>query len=170
MGQSDTFWGGLLLAPSISISSSVLWFQCLSVFSLRINFFWRFYLSIYRLSFPKLLLSIYSFRSRPFILEVCLLFLIPSVVCSRLSGGLKAEYVCGLVDWKLPCLVIWLGLLSGGTLISLLLGPLRVLRKGSSTFSGWWRRAWLPVVWELGGEEGWKSEHPHVPITPSWCF
>lgn len=91
-------------------------------------------------------------------LEVCLLFLIPSVVCLHLSGGLKGEDVFGLVVWKLHCLVIWLGLLFRETLMSLPLGPLRVLRKDSSTlFPGWWWRAWLPVIWELGGEESWKS-------------
>lgn len=62
-----------------------------------------------------LFLSVYLFKSLSFMLETFLIFLIPSVVHSHLSGRLGAEVACGLVDWQLHCQVIQLELLFGET-------------------------------------------------------
>lgn len=69
-------------------------FSILSVLSLwGVSFFWKFFFFLRRLIFPKLLLSVYLFRSLSFMLEVCFIFLTPCGVCSHFSGGLKAEDV-----------------------------------------------------------------------------
>lgn len=140
----------------------------LSYLSAEFNFFESFFLPS-QTQFPHVAFVCW-FKSLSFLLETFLMFLIP--FCCLLT------FEWGIRSWS--CVwACWPGISLSGDLAGVLFGETDVITSWATespqkrlfySFPGQWWRAWLPVIWELGGEEGWKSQHPHVHITPPWCF
>lgn len=167
----------LYLCVCVVSISFLLLFYGFSVLSLwGVYFLLKVFSFLSRLSFPKLLLSVYLFRclsharGLPCIFNTlgCLLIL---------EWGWTAEDVHGLAGCALRRVrwsrIGWPGWVCdlGEPLRSVCLGLLRVLRKGSSNlFLGQCGRGWLPAICEVGGKEDWKSHYLHVHMTPSTVF